>query len=202
MKPYPPVDDLLGPLRQVAMHRAERLYVRGGTVHVAARGKSREIASGQQRISGAWSRCAAKGPRDAHSPPQVPPERAHPQLLPEGAAVPRPHPALAELGSPAGCPRPPLDSAACRENAAFPGPLSPPARERKTCARAFANSSAWSRIDARYFSRDPYVRWCGRRGAARLLPIPIGGAELHPFTRCNPASARRRLVWKSCSEMP
>ena len=21
--------------------------------------------------------------------------------------------------------------------------------------------------------RDPYVRWCGRRGAARLLPIPI-----------------------------
>jgi hypothetical protein len=21
--------------------------------------------------------------------------------------------------------------------------------------------------------RDPYARWCGRRGVARLLPIPI-----------------------------
>ena len=26
--------------------------------------------------------------------------------------------------------------------------------------------------------RDPYVRWCGRRGVARFLPIPIIRARL------------------------
>ena len=33
-----------------------------------------------------------------------------------------------------------------------------------------------NKIDLTRFSvvRDPYARWCGRRGAARPLPIPIG----------------------------
>jgi len=43
MKPYPPADDLLRPIRGVAMPRAGRLYAPGGTVHVVARCNNREF---------------------------------------------------------------------------------------------------------------------------------------------------------------
>jgi len=41
--PYPVVADLLGPLRQVHMPRAPRVYAPGGTVHVVARCNNREF---------------------------------------------------------------------------------------------------------------------------------------------------------------
>ncbi len=37
MKPYPPVDEILGPVQRVQMPRAPRIHVPGSTVHVAAR---------------------------------------------------------------------------------------------------------------------------------------------------------------------
>jgi putative transposase len=43
MKPYPLVEDLLAPVRRVAMPRAARLYTPGGTVHVVARCNNREF---------------------------------------------------------------------------------------------------------------------------------------------------------------
>ena len=43
MKPYPLVEDLLRPLRRVAMPRAPRLVAPGGTVHVVARCNNREF---------------------------------------------------------------------------------------------------------------------------------------------------------------
>ena len=43
MKPYPLVDDLLRPVRRVAMPRAPRLYTPGATIHVVARCNNREF---------------------------------------------------------------------------------------------------------------------------------------------------------------
>ena len=43
MKPYPLVSDILGPALRVAMPRAPRLVVPGGTVHVVARCNNREF---------------------------------------------------------------------------------------------------------------------------------------------------------------
>lgn len=43
MKPYPLVDDLLKPVRRVAMPRAPRLVAPGGTVHAVARCNNREF---------------------------------------------------------------------------------------------------------------------------------------------------------------
>ncbi len=43
MGQYMHVDDLLGPVRRVAMPRAPRLYAPGGTVHVVARCNNREF---------------------------------------------------------------------------------------------------------------------------------------------------------------
>ncbi len=43
MKPYPPVDDLLGPEPRVAMPRAPRLIAPGGTMPVVARCNNREF---------------------------------------------------------------------------------------------------------------------------------------------------------------
>jgi putative transposase len=43
VKPYPLVDDLLRPVRRVAMPRAPRLYTPGATIHVVARCNNREF---------------------------------------------------------------------------------------------------------------------------------------------------------------
>ena len=43
MKPYPRVEDLLGPVQRVAMPRAPRLVAPGSTVHVVARCNNREF---------------------------------------------------------------------------------------------------------------------------------------------------------------
>ena len=43
MKPYPRVEELLGPVQRVAMPRAPRLVAPGGTVHVVARCDHREF---------------------------------------------------------------------------------------------------------------------------------------------------------------
>jgi hypothetical protein len=38
---------------------------------------------------------------------------------------------------------------------------------------------------------DPYARWCGRGGAARLPPIPIAATSCNgPSARCPHASSR------------
>jgi len=43
MKPYPLAEDLLQPVRRVAMPRAGRVYAPGGTMHVVARCNNREF---------------------------------------------------------------------------------------------------------------------------------------------------------------
>jgi putative transposase len=43
VKAYPVVQDILGPVRQVAMPRAMRVYAPGGTMHVVARCNNREF---------------------------------------------------------------------------------------------------------------------------------------------------------------
>ena len=51
MKPYPLVDDLLRPVRRVAMPRAPRLAAPGATVHGVARCANREVSLPPPRTS-------------------------------------------------------------------------------------------------------------------------------------------------------
>src|SRR6202022_3673249 len=50
---------------------------------------------------------------------------------------------------------------------------------------------------------DPYVRWCGRGGAARLPPIPIGSLLSHQDLRATRAilllRRNRQTYWTSTS---
>ena len=44
MKPYPRVEDFLGPVQRVAMSRAPRLVAPGSTVHIVPRYNKREVS--------------------------------------------------------------------------------------------------------------------------------------------------------------
>lgn len=87
MASYRLVDDLLGPIRRVAMPRAARLYATGGTAHVVARCNNREFYFTTTEDCGLHlilSRDPMGHPRDSRTLPVPRPDPRREPAIPAG----------------------------------------------------------------------------------------------------------------------